>query len=456
MPRASSSFRLPSEDVALRPPPTTATVKTLLMQDAVPGNVVSVRGSGINQEALFANPYKAYQSEALIIDESNQLSYLSRSATSPTGWYQKAIANTQGFKEVVTLNHVTADSLWAACVGPDDSLQMFVLEETQGPERCSWKPIPNVAPTGTEGWGMLSVSYPPGKEALLGSPRNNAKTLRAVMPGSGSPWLYERPGTRGQSSPDDNVVATIPSVFDQSEFGRTTLDVFMGQDHCWSRFTRRGDAIWREFIPALPLLPWPVSIGTDAVQLAGLYYLPNGREVGCAYVSKSGDLVTHNFIGPRDTPNNYVETRTPLGLISARLWQDADGMIHVFGRDKTGVLKVLHQSSWLDSRPIWTTATDKNNKRTAVVVGLHPMVTNFAMDPFPTYKPSQLIKMGGVHHAEAFCICTQDVTTSWWASDRIELPSGGDPRTCQALRQRGCSPRRLRGSSTRLPSNDIG
>lgn len=425
-----ADFHAVRDDQVRRQTPATATAKSLLMEDAVPGNVVSVRTGGINQEALFANPFKAYQQEALIIDASNQLTYLSRSSTSATGWDQKVIANTQGFKEVVTIVHVAADQVWAACVAPDDSLQMFLLGEDQGPDRCSWKLVSNVTPGGIKGWRMLSVSYPPDKGALLGSPYFDATTLRAVMPGNGSPWHYERPGRNtAEALRSDQSDPVVSSTFkmDQCEFGRTTLDTFTGSRHCWSRFYRQGDALWRLFIPPLPLLPCSERIASDCVHLAGLYYLPNGGEVGCAYVTKNGDLVTHNFIGPRDTPNNFVETRTPLGVTSARLWQDAEGMIHVYGLDNTGVLKVLHQSSWLNSRPVWTSATDSSNKRTAVVIGLHAMVINFVVDPFPTYKPSQLIKMAGVHNSEAYCICTQDVTTSWWASDRIRLPGGGDP-----------------------------
>jgi hypothetical protein len=46
--------------------PGSFSVSTRLMQDAVPAQGVSV-GSGTNQEALFANPFKDGREEALII-----------------------------------------------------------------------------------------------------------------------------------------------------------------------------------------------------------------------------------------------------------------------------------------------------------------------------------------------------------------------------------------------------
>ena len=59
---------------------------------------------------------------------------------------------------------------------------------------------------------------------------------------------------------------------------------------------------------------------------------------------------------------------------------------------------------------------------TVVTVGLHADVSAFQLDPYPDYKPSELIKMSGMTAAEAYCICTQDVTTSGWQTDKVRLP----------------------------------
>lgn len=54
-----------------------------------------------------------------------------------------------------------------------------------------------------------------------------------------------------------------------------------------------------------------------------------------------------------------------------------------------------------------------------VVVGVHANVAEYRLDPYPDYKPSQLIKVSGATAAEAYCLCTQDITTSLWAVDKV-------------------------------------
>ncbi|WP_214316627.1 putative Ig domain-containing protein [Nonomuraea sediminis] len=54
-----------------------------------------------------------------------------------------------------------------------------------------------------------------------------------------------------------------------------------------------------------------------------------------------------------------------------------------------------------------------------VVVGVHAGVAEYRVDPYPDYKPSQLIKVSGASPAEAYCLCTQDITTSQWAVDKV-------------------------------------
>jgi hypothetical protein len=52
-------------------------VSAMLMQDAVPAEVVQVH-SGPNQVALFANPVLEFREEALVIDNNGHLTYLRR------------------------------------------------------------------------------------------------------------------------------------------------------------------------------------------------------------------------------------------------------------------------------------------------------------------------------------------------------------------------------------------
>ncbi|NUR58396.1 MAG: hypothetical protein HOV87_06845 [Catenulispora sp.] len=63
-----------------------------------------------------------------------------------------------------------------------------------------------------------------------------------------------------------------------------------------------------------------------------------------------------------------------------------------------------------------------------VTVGLHTGVREFRLDPYPDYKPSELIKMSGTTSAEAYCLATQDVTTSAWQTDKVRLPQADSGR----------------------------
>ncbi|QGV82153.1 hypothetical protein [Streptomyces ficellus] len=59
---------------------------------------------------------------------------------------------------------------------------------------------------------------------------------------------------------------------------------------------------------------------------------------------------------------------------------------------------------------------------TLVTVGLHADIIGFQLDPYPDFKPSELIKMSGMSAAEAYCLCTQDITTSQWQTDKVRVP----------------------------------
>ncbi|QGV82154.1 hypothetical protein [Streptomyces ficellus] len=73
--------------------PGSFSVSTEMMQDAVRAIGVAA-GDGVNQEALFANPFKDGREEALVIRTApqGQLTYLERTESSDTGWLQQPIS----------------------------------------------------------------------------------------------------------------------------------------------------------------------------------------------------------------------------------------------------------------------------------------------------------------------------------------------------------------------------
>jgi hypothetical protein len=117
----SSSPTTPSVPTTDVTAPASTSVSTTLMEDAVPASVLSVDIGKKNQVALFANPYKEGQEEALLIDESGKLTYLQRTSTSATGWAQTPVPNippapAKTVTEVVAIIYTPLQEVWAACV----------------------------------------------------------------------------------------------------------------------------------------------------------------------------------------------------------------------------------------------------------------------------------------------------------------------------------------------------
>lgn len=123
-------------------------------------------------------------------------------------------------------------------------------------------------------------------------------------------------------------------------------------------------------------------------------------------VRSSDGLGGYDFGSAADTVTgyDYGSTRSLRYLVAYR---PGSGKVSVMGQ-RGGVIAPVYQAPAGASLP--------------VAVGLYAQVADFQLDPYPDYKPSELIKMSGTTPAEAYCICTQDVTTSSWQTDKVRLP----------------------------------
>ncbi|OKJ74318.1 hypothetical protein AMK32_35515 [Streptomyces sp. CB01883] len=114
------------------------------------------------------------------------------------------------------------------------------------------------------------------------------------------------------------------------------------------------------------------------------------------------------------------------------MWQDADGGLHVFGIDGKNTLAVIHQQGFAQGdgnvlRLRWTQAETTTGTSTTVIVGLHAKIASYFLDPYPDYRPNELITMAGMLPSESFCICTQDLVSGIWSMDKVRRASTGDP-----------------------------
>ncbi|MEV6319397.1 Ig domain-containing protein [Streptomyces sp. NPDC051776] len=432
--------------------PDSVQVTTQLMEDAVPADAVNVGTGDFNQEALYANPFREGEEEAVIVDTDGDLTYLQRTELSPTGWDQKKIdSKLPKCNEVVTVVHPDS-TVWAFATPVDlavdwVALRLDLVEKKPGESaKCKWVHVPNAIQPTREGRppgaaDSLSVSYSPdsGPCILAGQTHAHAALTPLVVyaqnrvPGTSDgdfvPWAW----TRG---PMLNYAGRVVGGGYLAAYARQDdpyyVAYFLTPDQLGTHILRRID--WRspEHTPRV------FEVAELVSEFVGTWYVPNmpqeapKGDVGCVFIAQNSLVAVSARPGAPFVHKEVVG----LGFDTASLWQDADGKLHVFGLDKKdNTLLVLHQQEWeapptsqgYGCMPKWTSAATKEGGTTTVTVGLHAKVVSYHIDPYPDYRPSELIKMEGMLPSESYCVCTQDVSTSRWATDRVRLPSTGQP-----------------------------
>lgn len=356
------------------------------MQDAVQATGVSVGSGARNQEALFANPFKDSQEEALVIDAGNRLTYLERTDASDTGWLQEQVgAADSRFTEVVVVVHPNG-SVWALCVpertsgAPLAPVQGFMLSRADtrpdGTADCVWMPL---AATPTP-WcaESLTLSYSPDAGPVIGGNGDPGAVggivitaLSTRLPPTGSsPNLISVPfDISVQNTPlstSGQVVGAGFQPFTRLDPAGRLYVFYVLDDKVLARYTVYSDG-----------QVGYIQISTSVKQFAGAWYSPNlpqsapQGDVGYCYLDAgNGDLVCGYvaLMGPGSVP--YDVRESALGFETAGLWQDADGKLHIYGENADGALQVLHQSGWTSkdlgaihappTLPAWTSATPAN------------------------------------------------------------------------------------------------
>jgi hypothetical protein len=366
-----------------------------LMQDALPSDAVSVRGHGLNTIAVYKNPFLHGQTEALVIDVEGKLTHLRR-ASEEMGWEQQEL-DIGGApilaSEVVTVVNPRDLAILAFVVRSDGSACQLRLEPDQGGR---W------AGSNYEGSIQearhLYVYYSP-------------RTLSVVICGIRSQGVFQL--VVGRGSANIPVVPSIQPVTFTAEVkqfacgrlnGVAPFYVLMGEE---LTYISRGQN--------------NTVVSSNATQLLGVFEASGA--IGCLYEDTAGNLCT--FLWP--SGHMYRHSTAGPGLVMARSWLDAYGMLHVFGVDREGALQVLHQSRWsstgmpMDLYPMWSTSKTEDNAQVLACVGVQREVAGFVLDPFPDALPTQLLKQAGVPANRQYKICTQDMTTDRWTSEKVRL-----------------------------------
>ncbi|MGW3135002.1 hypothetical protein [Streptomyces sp. NPDC001139] len=373
--------------------PGSFSVTTQLMQDAIQAQGVSV-GSGRNQEALFANPFKDGREESLVLDVHQQLTYLQRADSSETGWIQSPVAMPEGvknsFTEVVVAVHLNGE-VWAFCVptapgGMNPAPpELFILSRTavnpDGTAQCSWNsalgmrsPLSSMfqltvsysADAGpvVMGRSMVGPHYATYAISCVGQPTEypDAARWNVITGGTFDSQTARLVGAGYQSSPAPN-----------GNYIFYTLD-----GSTLTRFSYGGN-----YTPGGPMGWATVSTTVDA--FCGTWNVPaipqagfSQADVGYMYMDVNGDLVTGYFsptLGKQEdraSGLDFVVVKDSSGnaVYQPYVWQDIRGFLHIYGVTGTksaqnaGTLSALHQMDWkvpaggsfTPVLPAWTSA----------------------------------------------------------------------------------------------------
>ena len=129
----------------------------------------------------------------------------------------------------------------------------------------------------------------------------------------------------------------------------------------------------------------------------------------------------------------WSSTLAPIALQDVSFWQDADLLLHVYGRAPDGSLHVIHQKGWSSSTqssdfpgladPVW-----ELNGMVLVSRPLVRGVADFVLDPYPDRMANLFVQHEGVDAAEASGMLSQDPTSTMWCEEKIRFTPDTPPK----------------------------
>ncbi|MFB7176895.1 hypothetical protein ACFCYI_04210 [Streptomyces sp. NPDC056257] len=334
--------------------PGSFSVVTQMMQDAVRADGVSVGEGDYNQESLFSNPFKGGRDEALVINAGGRLTYLERTDTSDTGWVQGTLDWAPQLAEVVAVAHPSG-VVYGICSPEDGTAKPFAIqlveeEKGDGTRRCTWKKGMEFA-IGSKNARSLCVSYTPDAgPVVLGTsltPGGSCFVLTPQLPSIYpvmDPWaLYgSRLAAPGAPMVGGGFLPFFPAT---------------GQRNVYVYYFLLGTQLTR-YEESAGQVQGPYLLSNNVNKFCGSYYVPYLNQdnpqgdVGCAWLDDNY-LVATSTMSPGHTFEPVATSIT--GVIDpeaeARIWQDADGRLHLFANSPPTTegnwdMRVLHQATW--------------------------------------------------------------------------------------------------------------
>ncbi len=159
---------------------------------------------------------------------------------------------------------------------------------------------------------------------------------------------------------------------------------------------------------------------------------------GFGAIGLGADHTMRTFSLYRDGTDTGAGATQTLSLPTAyskySLWQDRNGLLHLYAVDQGAQLNVLHQISWAgfspDSSPtfppVWDVALGSTGDVVAAMRPLAGSVGTYGIDFHPDDTPNQCVAHLSGPPEEALELMSQQLGTSFWESEvvRVALTSG--------------------------------
>lgn len=431
----------PPVDLRTNQTPASIEVVSNLAEDTVIGGVMDI-ATGANKVAMFANPFVDGAEEMLYIDENKKV-YWARHMNPSKDEAQPAVLNGWSIEEVKPESTLVSTIEVVVAVHPQGSVWAFFLVQDSlgGYSLAPRQLVQDASVLGGLRWagtGLLLVN----KNRLQGLSVQYCKDRPAT------PFVFvtnpSEPRLYWFTSSFPTGAANIPwrlsgeLKYDDADRNAPVMAAVDGPERPFSQ----GVAV-----PAVRI--WSLDktylFETLYVPTQGLPYYRTqvgafggyDKLLGIWNSSDGGGVV----VQPKPLPgtNQQLEIVSPqMGWSAITLdrplddvvvWQDADNLLHLYGRAADASLNVVHQLGWTEdpnmprgwTKPVWDTHEDKTLKTVATTRALVGNVATFAVDPYPDELPSQHVMHQGVQPGESCAIYTQSIRTNFWYTEQVRL-----------------------------------
>ena len=413
--------------------PASIEVASNLAEDTVIAGVMDI-AVGVNKVAMFANPFVGGAEEMLYVDEQATLRWarhVNSAAATGVGadtsrWSIAPLLN--NVVEVVVAVHPTGAVFAWVLHGDATSRHLSSFELVADPavfDGFRWAPgsvwLPDMNLSG------LSVQYCDDRPATPvvfvtdpGEPRLFWFLPNFSRDAQGLSW---HPGGDFGYDPADRGLPVVAGVDDPSEAvsQRPVVRVV----RVWSA---AADGLWMTtYLPRDSTTSYVRQrvVQGEGVALVGRWVHPYGAGVFVQVTATKRVMAVAPSPGGADAQSFVLDQ----ALGDLTVWQDADNLLHLYGRDAKATLNAVHQTGWTQDPgtsmrlgiPVWDSHVDFQGQSVLTTRPLVAQVASYAIDAFPDELPSQHVMHQGVDPGESCAIYTQSVRTNFWSTEKVRL-----------------------------------